>query len=204
MRKHFSTTVMGIFLFSVAVSTMPTFDVAAFFQNQERVIIQEQSFQKDPIEISEVLVGDKAIRFGEKFAASELWLKETALKLTNKHSKPVTYVQINVDFPEVLHKGVMMQHQMFLGRHPMFDTPVNSKPVRILPGESAQMTFDKKYEEIKRTISFLDAAKVRLVSKITLRFSEAGFEDGTIYSGGNLYRRNPDPDASRKWIKITE
>lgn len=190
---------------TVAVLTLATSDVLAFFHIQlERVIVQERPHEKDPVEISDFVVSGQAIRAGDKFSASGQWLRDLTFKVTNKHSKPVTYVQVNLDFPEVRHNGVMMQHQMFLGRHPVFDKPINSKPLRIAPGESFSASLEDDYGEIKKSIEFVAPANANLVNKITLRLSEVGFEDGTIYSGGSIFRRNPDPNASRKWIKVVE
>lgn len=205
MRKnrYMNATVIALSLIISALALAKS-NVLAFLQDPERIILQARPHEKDPVEISNILVGEKAVRFGEKFNSGETWLKGVTFKVTNKYTKPITYVQINIDFPEVLHNGIMMQHQMFLGRHPVFDKPVNSKPLRIPPGESLKASLDQEYEAIEKVITAIDSSKVGLINKITIRLSEVGFEDGTIYSGGDLYRRNPDSTSQSKWVKIIE
>ena len=201
--RHTNATIIVLCLV-ISVLALAKSDVTAFFQDPERIILQAKPHEKDPIEIDDVMVRGKAVRFGEKFNDDDLWLRDITFKVTNKYSKPITYVQINIDFPEVLYNGVMMQHQMFLGRHPVFDKPASSKPVRIMPSESLKASLDKEYDGIKKAITFVDSSRISLIGKITLRLSEVGFEDGTVYSGGSMFRRNPDPNASSKWLKIIE
>jgi len=203
-KKRYVNAMIIILCLVVSLLALAKSNVMAFLQDPERIILQSKPHEKDPVEISDVKVKDKAVRLGEKFNEDGLWVRDTTFKVLNKHKKPITYIQINIDFPEILHNGVMMQHQMFFGRHPVFDKPVSSKPLRIMPGESIKASLDKEYDGIKKVIEFVDPSKVNFVGRIILRLSEVGFEDGTIYSGGDIYRRNPDPTALQKWLKIVE
>lgn len=184
------------------------YNVAGFFQDQERIILLAKPDKKDPLEITEIKIKEsdekeKAVRFGEKFIEDGQWLKKASFKIHNKYSKPITYVQINIDFPETEVTGIMMQHQLFLGQHPVFKKPLNAAPFQIMPGEFSEVSLASEYKEIKKMIELRNPS-IEYISRILIRLSEVGFEDGTIYSGGEIFRHNPDPNGFPKWLKITE
>jgi hypothetical protein len=173
-------------------------------QKPEKVILQDVPFNgKDPLEITEIRVNGKAIKIAENFVEDGEWLNEAAFMLTNTYSKPITYVQIDVDFPEIERKGgAILQHQILLGRHPIYKS--DERPgLRILPGDSIELSFASEYKEMKRVIE-LTKSPINNINKIVIRFSEAAFDDGTLYSGGRMYERNPDPNGRQKWIQIKE
>ncbi len=184
------------------------YNIVGLFQDQERIILLARPDKKDPLEITEIKVKEseekeKVIRFGEKFIEDGQWLKKANFKIHNKHTKPITYVQINIDFPETEATGIMMQHQLFLGQHPVFKKPINATPLQIMPGESLEVSLAPEYGEIKKMIE-LRNPPIDYISKILIRLSEVGFEDGTIYSGEEIFRRNPDPNSFPKWLKVVE
>jgi hypothetical protein len=110
--------------------------VLGFPQKPEKVILQDVPFNgKDPLEITEIKVKGKAIKIAENFVEDGEWLNEVTFKLTNTYSKPITYVQINVDFPEIQRRGAILQHQILLGRHPIYKSDERPE-LRILPGDS--------------------------------------------------------------------
>ncbi len=172
-------------------------------QEPERAILQAKPHEKDPLEITEVKVNERVVRLEEKFAENDKWLRHVAFKIRNKYSKPVTYVQINIDFPETEATGTMMQHQVFLGQHPDVKRPFPVPAFRIMPGETAEISLAEEYGEIKRMIELRNPS-VDQISRILVRLSDVGFEDGTIYSGGNIFRRNPDANGRPKWLKVNE
>jgi hypothetical protein len=181
-------------------------NVSGFLQEPEKVILQDVPFiGKDPLEITEIKVKGKAVKVAEKFVEDGEWLNEATFKLTNTYSKPVTYIQINVDFPEIVSNGAVLEHQIYLGQHPEYKSDL--APVRILPGDSIEVSFASEYERMKRMIelgSKLAKRPANNISKIVIQLNEAAFDDGTLYSGGRMHARNPDPNGRPKWIPIKE
>jgi hypothetical protein len=174
-------------------------------QNQQRVILREATLfndPNDPLEIIELKVKGEAVRFGEQFVGGEEWLKETTLKLKSLHRQPITYMQINIDFPETAATGVVMQHQLLLGRHPE-DRSEQAKPLRVMPGEFVEVSLAPEYDRIKKMIE-LRNPPIAYTTKILIKLRDVAFEDGTIYSGGNFFRRNPDSKGFPKWLRISE
>src|SRR5262245_29684322 len=88
-------------------------NVLGFPQEPEKVILQDVPIiGKDPLEITEIKVKGKAVKVAEKFVEDVEWLNDATFKLTNTYSKPITYIQINVDFPEIMRpeNGAVLQH----------------------------------------------------------------------------------------------
>ncbi len=201
--NRYVSTVTVVICSAISIWALTKSSVSGFFQDQDRVILQAKPHENDPIEITEIKVKDKRVNFGENFAEDDKWLKQATFKIKNKYSKPITYIQINIDFPETASTGVMMQHQFFLGRHPVFDKPTTNTSLQIMPGESLEVSLASEYNEIKKMIERRNSP-INNIRKTLIRLSEVGFEDGTIYSGDNIFRRNPDPNGNPKWLKVIE
>src|SRR5262245_7831667 len=169
-------------------------NVLGFLQEPEKVILQDVPFMgKDPLEIAEIKVKGKALKVAEKFVEDGEWLNEATFKLTNTYSKPITYIQVNVNFPEIELNGATSQHQIVLGRHPEY-TSDQTPELRILLGDSIEVSFASEYKEIKRGIELgvkLMKRPTNNISKIVIRLSEVAFDDDTLYSGERMHKRNP-------------
>ena len=96
-----------------------------------------------------------------------------------------------------------MQHQVFLGQFSAYKMTAHNKPILLLPGETMEVSLNSEYDEIKRLVEFTKRP-IEDVTKITLRLSQVGFEDQTLYSGGSIVRRNPDPNGQPKWLPVIE
>lgn len=123
-----------------------------FFRKILREIQQERSNPKDPVELTEIKVREKSVRIKEKFTEDSEWIKKTTFKLRNKFSKTISYVQVNIDFPETEASGVMFQQQLFLGRHPVDGEPSNQQPLILLPNNSLDVSLDLEFASIKKMI----------------------------------------------------
>lgn len=170
-------------------------------QNTEREIEQERPSPKDPIELTQIKVHGKAVRLKEKFAEDNEWIKKTVLKIKNRYSKPISYIQVNVDFPETATSGIMLQQQFFLGRHPVNGEPRNQQPLGLMPNDSLDFSLAIDFDSIKEMIERRHSP-IGFISKIKIRLRDVAFEDGTVYTAGAFFKRNPDINSPRKWIQI--
>jgi hypothetical protein len=190
--------------------------VLGVLQNPDKVIIPHKvphipGLGPDPIEITEIKVKGKERKAGEGFVEDGEWLNDTTFKLTNTYSKPITYLQLDVNFPEVTpkeHPEATFQYQILLGRHPIYKS--ERPELLIMPGDTIEVSLASCYEEMK---GMIERVKERLndpvnsinsVNRIEFYLSEAAFSDGTLYSGGRMHKRNPDPNGQRKWIEIKQ
>jgi hypothetical protein len=181
--------------------------VLAVLQNPDKVIIHKVPHigGPDPLEITEIKVKGRERKAGEGFVEDGEWLNDTTFKLTNTYSKPITYLQLNVNFPDVVSKkypGATLQYQILLGRHPIYKADERPE-LLIMPGGTIEVSLASEYKEMKRMIE-LSNYPVNSVNRIEFNLSEAAFNDGTLYSGGRMYERNPDPNGRQKWIQIKQ
>ena len=182
--------------------------VLGVLQNPDKVIIHKvphiPGFGPDPLEITEIKVKGSERKAGEGFVEDGEWLNDTNFKLTNTYSKPITYLQLDVNFPQVTPKQypeATLQYQILLVRHPIYKS--ERPELLIMPGDTIEVSLASYYEEMKGMIERLNYP-VNSLDRIEFNLCEAAFSDGTLYSGGRMHKRNPDPNAQRKWIEIKQ
>ena len=173
-------------------------------QQKEKVVSKHPAPLNEPIEIIDVSVNTKAVKLGEGFEAETGWLKGVTFKVKNRSEKAITALTIDFDFPETKESaGAIMMHPLFLGQRPDFKSSIYRPPLHLQPNETIEISLEKEYAGIKTLIE-LKHPSVDVINKLVIRVGDMMFEDGTLYSGGFFYRRNPDPDSRQKWIQITE
>jgi len=173
-------------------------------QNMGRAVVRELPLDNEPVEIGDLKVKGKPFKLGDRFINGEdTWLKEVVFKVKNKSKKPITYVRLDLTFPETTATGNVLFHQVFLGRRPDIPSLRSNKPLMLAPHESMDVSLAPEFDQVKRMIEFRHSA-VGTINEVVVRLGEAMFEDGTLYSGGALFRRNPDPSSPRKWVILNE
>lgn len=95
-----------------------------------------------------------------------------------------------------------MTRQLFFGQRPDFTWTLNNPILYLAPNEMKEISLEPEYRGIKKLIE-LRQLPIEKIKKVVIRTSETMFEDGTLYSGGFIYRRNPDPNSGKKWLKIS-
>ena len=171
-------------------------------QKAGKSVLKHFAPKHEPIEVTELKIKDKAFKLGEVIKDDPNWLEYLAFEVKNKSDKPITLLQINLDFPETKATGSIMMHQLFIGRDPDFRSTHNNQPLSLKPNESVTVYVGPEYADIKRLIE-LRQPPVENISEIVIRLGEVRFEDGTRYSGGRVFKRNPDENNPREWVPAT-
>lgn len=169
-------------------------------QNGRKTVIRAEKLTKEPVEIA-IKHRGALISPNQEFDADANWVTDLAIKITNKSNMPITFIDLDLTFPETraFLGGKIALHEIMLGLEPESKEP--RTPLRLLPNESIEVALADRIDCLKALMKnkqpTLDA-----VNQILIRLQQVIFEDGTLYSGGEVYRRNTDPSDSRKWIKI--
>lgn len=174
-----------------------------------KTIIRRLTLSKEPLDISFTLKGqplntsdtvrrEEGIR-AQEFDADLDWLKDLTLKVRNTSEKTITYIALNLHFPEVTKNGHTALHQVFIGVDP--DRKFQRPELRLAPNETIEVPLAERYAGIE-TLVRAGNSRVENVGKLLLEFQSALFDDGTLFEAGTLYRRNPDQNDPHKWIKI--
>jgi hypothetical protein len=133
------------------------------------------------------------------FEADADWLNHLTIKIKNTSGKTITWMLVNLLFPEVTKDGSVAMHQIFLGVDP--DAPFKRPELRLPPNETFEIHLSAKHEEIKHLVDVIGSGMpIENVSKVEIQFHAALFNDETCFETGYWYRR--DPNDSHKWIKI--
>ena len=173
-------------------------------QQKEKVVLKHSAPANEPIEITETRVKTKAVKLGEAFETESDWLKNVTFKIKNRSDKAITFLQIDLDFPETkAAAGAIMMHQLFLGQRPDFKSTLKNQPFYLKPNETIEISLEPEFAEIKTLIE-LKEPSIEGINKLVIRTSDMMFEDGTLYAGGFFYRRNPDSNSPQKWVQIVD
>ena len=176
----------------------------------KKTLIRQLTLIKEPVDISFNLNGQpvkgreevlpaEGIRT-EEFEGDPDWVKNLTLKVRNNTDKTITYLVVNLHFPEVTKNGATALHQIFVGVDP--DRKFPRAELRLAPHETIEIPLADRVEEIRTLVETGGKVPLGNVTKLWVQFYSALFDDGTLYETGTLFRRNPDQNDPRKWIKI--
>lgn len=190
-------------LLVVSVSMyVSTFDGLAG-QGKEREI-KKLNWPKEPVKIGKLKTKEGVVGFGEKFRADDDWMKGLTFSVKNTSEKTITYLEIELNFPR--DKGAQEEPEahdrIIYGQYPTLPgettTPHPDHPP-IRPGDTVDLVL-KDYEGIRE---FLDNTHYPVrIYRLEVSVGDVVFDDGTKWSGGGLFRR--DPDNPGGWIRIKE
>jgi hypothetical protein len=172
-------------------------------QDNRKVVEKHWAPENEPTDITEPRIKARGIKLGETFEDESDWLKHLTFKVKNRSDRPITFFQIDLDFPETKATGNIMMHQLFIGRRSDFTSTRNNPPLYLKPNEAIEISLEPEYNAIKRLIE-LRGLPVESINKLGIRTSEAMFEDETLYHGGAIFKRNPDLNSPRKWLPISD
>src|SRR5437660_10708141 len=79
-------------------------------QRRQRVIDKIFTRSAPVVEIEEVKVSQNTVKLGSSFEEDNDWPGKVFLKVKNVSSKPIIYLQVNINFPETRAMGSMMSY----------------------------------------------------------------------------------------------
>ena len=178
------------------------------FSQDKKAIVRRLTLTKEPVAVTFTLKGEpaqtsesvnteEAIRT-EEFAADADWLKDLSLKLKNTSGKTITYVVVNLRFPEVTRNVASALHQIFLGVDP--DGKFQRPEFRLAANETIDVPLASRYEAIKKLLKTTANTPVENVGKLSVEFHSALFDDGTLFQAGVYYRR--DQNDPHSWTAV--
>lgn len=183
---------------------------APLIQSNKKSIVRRVTYAKYPVEISFHLKGqpltNETLLDGFRsndFDADGDWLKDLTIKIRNTSGKTITWMLLNLHFPEVTKDGATALHQIFLGVDP--DVPFSRPELRLLPNQTLEIPLNGIYDDIKHLVNVIGSGTpIQSVSKLLVEFHGALFDDETRFEAGTTYRRNSTPGDPQKWIKIND
>lgn len=185
-----------VLAFSLVVSNKP---VLGLRTPQKKVISGERvrNDKDDPVTISETKLGDRELARNEEFDADDEWLRNVSFKVKNRSNKNVTFVGIDMYFPDTENTGAIMLRPLRFGQWPARPDPAMA-PLSLKPGETIEISLGHQYASLKR---FLESRQsISTIKNLMVRVFVVIFDDGTKWGGGDYYK--PDPGKPSGYSKI--
>ena len=194
---------------TVSAKSLPV----SILQQSDEKVIEKQYFPNEPFEFSDLSVRNFHIVPHQKFSAKSIaennstevgdWLENLKFVVKNRFDKRITYIYIELDFPETEASGPMMVYnQLSIGIHPKAfgDSLKHDTPLALEPG--GKITFTLSAQRLKLIKDFLAFRNFQLadLNKTVIRISYVFFDDGTKWSQGDYYK--PDPSAPGGYQRI--
>jgi len=137
----------------------------------------------EPVEIVAIRNRTRQLALDETFLQEKEWLKDFSIKIKNKSEKRISFLALQLEFPETTSTGDLMAFQMYYGAHPMRKPADYENEVPVSPGETLEMAVDvKRFDRLKKFIetrSSLDS-----LSRAVIRILAIHYDDGTTWSSG--------------------
>lgn len=175
----------------------------ALARGNSKTVVRENPAPREPVEITSPQVNGRVTAFSEAFQGDADWISKLTFQVKNRSKKPITYARIDITFPETAAGRPKMVHQIFIGRRSDDPSTLDSQTLYLMPKEARDISLASQVGKIERLVKTrhpsLDA-----LSKIAIGLGEVMFADGTLYSGGALFKRNQDPGSPRKWITVED
>jgi hypothetical protein len=107
------------------------------------------------------------------------WLRELEIEVKNTGSKPIYYLWMMVNLPDVTVQGIQYGMQVIYGRRELLKlaNPIRADDVPILPGESVILKVSEK--KVKGYESFRDREQRDDPKKVQFNMLVINFGDGT-------------------------
>lgn len=172
-------------------------------QASGRAVLRERPAPDEPVELGDVKIKGKPVKFADRVEGDDAWLREVTLKVRNTSKKAITYLRLDLTFPETAATGGVLFHQVFGGRRSDVPMLEGNPPLLLMPNQSTEVSLAAEFDKLKRLIEPRHST-VGAINEVNVRLGEVMFEDGTLYSGGAIFKRNPDQSGPRKWLRVEE
>ena len=192
----FSRLTLVVAFLAATVSLTALLPVDSFaVQDQEKGIYYEP-FRHDPVKITVPRTKKGAIEFNKKFDDDADWFKGLALRVENISNKPINYINVMLLFERPAQEKAAGKlpfgESLIYGSSPFWSRGVTPPAKAIPPGGSVILSLrDEDFDAVKDILK-KDGYSEGSVNRIVASVQEVGFEDGTVRSGSELYRSDPD------------
>jgi len=200
----FRFLIAGAFVGVVALLLTGASTIGIAHQEQDRMV-EKQSFSNEPVKITVVKTKKGVVNTGEKFKDEADWLKGLKISVANTSGKPITYVRVGLSFPRPENHETSKENpygeSLEYGVNPFATEGVETanQVQAIAAGKSTELIMpDEAYADTKTLLKELKFPEN--IKRVIVLVEAVGFEDGTAWSAGQFWRR--DPTSMRGWSRI--
>ena len=183
-------------------------------QKSDEKIIERTEFPNEPFRFDNLMVKRVKIAPSRKFSATSVaqsgggpvddWLEDLEFTFENTSEKRITYIDVELDFPETKSdRPMMVVNQLGIGVPPYAsgDRLKQTTPLVLDPGHT--ITFTLSAQRLQMIKDFLALRSIHLteLSRVAIRVGFLIFEDGTKWQVGRYYKPNPNAPGEYERIK---
>jgi hypothetical protein len=175
---------------------------AGFAGQEPDRVVDQFTAPGEPVAIVGLKTKKKGeVKFRKRFAEDDDWIGGLTIVVKNNSGKTVSALAIDATYrrPEEQESSRpapdTLAYTYHYGPNPFFpEYALRDKTRVIRPGETAELNIpDENYQAIKDSLRQLRYPAS--VKRVELMIHTVGFEDGTIWSGGSWFYRDPDNPA---------
>lgn len=188
-------------------------------QQSDEKVIERKEYGYEPFKFDNLSVRKVKIAPNQKLNARSLaesqggqledWLEDLEFTIKNKWDKTITYLDLDLTFPETRGGRPMMVYDLDIGIHPsaVGDAVKYGKPLALNADET--LTFNLSAERLKKIKRFLALGGFELINlnKVVIRIGYIIFEDGMKWEQGSWYKpiSGEEPSAGKpgQYVKLT-
>lgn len=175
------------------------FSISIYGQQKDREI-KLTVLKNEPIKVVNIKIKNKIVKSKEKFLENDDWLKDFLIEVENISGQTINYLEIELSFPRD-QNGMPRAPATEILKYGVFP-PLPGQTPYLNPSEPPLHPGNKtivgvaSYEELLALLDY--AGHPRSIQEIKVRIGRVIFTDGTMWSGGSIFRR--DPNDPKKWV----
>lgn len=188
-------------LLTVVFCMLPNVIHSSGSQNADKILEKGKDYNP-PVKITLVKSKIGVIETDKKISASDDWLRGLTISVRNDSDKVVTGLVIYIQFrrPTNQAKELDLVAPISYGRDPLASPEETSATTAepILPGQTKDIALsDQAYDSLRSILDNLNYPAS--IKSVRLEVKIIGLQDGTYWSNGTIFRR--DPNNPGKWIR---
>jgi hypothetical protein len=165
---------------------------------QESLKLVEEAFAFSPqVRLTRLKVRSTERRLREAFDDSDDWMRNLSFEIQSSATKPIVYLEVNINFPETRSSGNLMSYPIKLGIRPDVKTSEDNKPLRLAPGDKLDLSVSEHYDKLESFIR--RRLPINQIHKAQVEIGFIIFEDGTAWAGEFL---RPDPNKAGRYLPV--
>lgn len=177
--------------------------ITSFAQESERTV-KRKTWDNEPLQIQAVKINEIKVDFNQVFLANNDWFSGLTVSVKNISNKNIVFINLAVDFPSQDGSTEPARDHLLYGQVPLAPGEIDNEPPPAnqppLPPEATATLILDSYSNTRSFLS--ESGQPESIKETQVEIYEVIYDDGTRWSGEELFRRNPDnPD---EWLKIED
>lgn len=166
-------------------------------------VLTKRSWRDEPVKVTKIKVKGRAVKLGESFSEGSDWLRGLTVSVKNTSvGKSIQFIELILDLSERPDDESAPAWTISYGR-PLSATAAAGETRPVAPGETVDLVLSgDEYDTLADSLA--GSGYRGDINKVEITLAQVVFDDGTIWSAGKLWRKDPDdPDKLKPVARAT-